>query len=74
MTMTEALEYDHISFEVFCLEIYRQAKNLSGKEITALFDKHNVFDFIEECGDTLHCLAPQNIIEDIDKFIENHPA
>ena len=72
MKKSEELEYDPVRFTVYCLEIHREDKSLTGPEIIALFQKHNVFDFIEECGDTLHCLAKQTIIDDIDTYIKNH--
>ena len=67
--MEEVLPYDHIQFEVFCMEIYRAAKNLSGPELVDLFDRYDVFRFIEDCGDTLHCQGEQATIADIDEYI-----
>lgn len=29
--MSETLPYDHIKFEVFCVESYRAAKGMSGR-------------------------------------------
>ena len=71
--MSEGLEYDQVRFEVYCLEAYRECKSLTGPEIIDLFQKHGVFDFIEECGDTLHCLSKRDIVNDIDMYIETHP-
>ena len=31
-----------------------------------------VLDFIEECGDVLHCQSEANTIADIDDYIANH--
>lgn len=71
--MADKFQYDPIRFEVFCVEIYRKAKGLSGREVTDLFDRYGVFDFIEQCGDVLHCQGEDNTIADIDAYITNHP-
>lgn len=70
--MADELKYDKIKFEVFCVEIYRAAKGLSGREVTDLFDRHDVFGFIEEFGDVLHCQSADNTIADIDDYIAAH--
>lgn len=69
--MSEVLPYDHVKFEVFCMEIYRTAKKLSGRELIDFFDRYKVFDFIERCGDVLHCQCEADIITDIDEYIRN---
>lgn len=69
--MPDVLPYDHVKFEVFCVEIYRAAKKLSGREVVDFFDLYNVFDFIEQCGDTLHCQGESTIIADIDEYIRH---
>ena len=48
-------------FLIFCIEIYRSAKNLKGKEVMHLFQKYNV------CVSTLwnvmvHCILPEKTI------------
>lgn len=70
--MSDELKYDSVKFTVFCIEAYRAAKGLSGREVTDLFDRHGVLDFIEECGDVLHCQGEANTIADIDDYIANH--
>lgn len=70
--MADELKYDPIKFEVFCVELYRTAKGLSGREVADLFDRHGVFDFIENCGDVLHCQGESNTVADIDDYIASH--
>ena len=36
-------------FLIFCIEIYKSAKNLKGKEVVELFQKYNVCEYIMEC-------------------------
>ena len=57
-------------FLVFCIEIYRSAKNLKGKEVMQLFQKYNVCEYIMECYDALHTTGENYVINDIDLYIE----
>ena len=57
-------------FLVYCLEIYRNEKNLAGKQVMELFKKYGVIDFIMSCYEALHVTGENYIIEDIDLFIE----
>lgn len=36
------------SFLIFAVEYYRNKKDLSGKEVVALFDKHHIWDFAKK--------------------------
>ena len=57
-------------FLVFCIEIYRSAKNLKGKEVMQLFQKYNVCEYIMDCYGALHTPGENYIINDIDLYIE----
>lgn len=57
-------------FKVFCFEAYRAEKKISGKETMELFKKYGVLDYLTVCYDVLHTTGRNNIIEDIDIFIE----
>ena len=57
-------------FLIYCLEIYRREKNLTGKQVMELFKKYGVVDFIMSCYEALHVTGEDYIIEDIDLFIE----
>jgi hypothetical protein len=60
-------------FLAYCVEIYRQAKGLSGKQVYTLFAKRGVFDYVIDCYGALHTTGAQYTIDDIDKFIaEKH--
>ena len=55
---------------IFCIEIYRSAKNLKGKEVMQLFEKYNVCEYIMSCYGALHTTGKNYIINDIDLYIE----
>jgi hypothetical protein len=57
-------------FLAYCIEIYRNAKGLTGKQTYMLFAKFDVLNYVIDCYGALHTTGPQYTIDDIDKFIE----
>lgn len=57
-------------FLVFCIEQYKSAKNLTGRQVAELFKKYEVSEYIVSCFEALHTTGTNYIIEDIDLFIE----
>lgn len=57
-------------FAVFCAEEYKSAKNLNGNQLTELFNRYNVWDYIYSCYEALHTTGVNYIISDIDSYIE----
>ena len=58
------------NFLVYCVEQYKNAKSLTGKQIAALFTRYNVWDYIYSCFEALHTTGTNYIVEDIDLYIE----
>lgn len=58
-------------FLIYCIEIYKNAKKLNGKEVTELFKKYDVLNYITTFFEALHTTGDQYIIEDIDGYIES---
>ena len=58
-----------MAFAVFCLENYKEHRNLSGREVFQLFDHYRVFDYIREFYDVLHTTGYQYINNDIDIYL-----
>ena len=56
-------------FLIYCMERYRYSKKLSGIELSDLFDKYNVYDYIISFFESLHTMWENLIIQDIDEFI-----
>ena len=56
-------------FMIFCIEIYKRAEKLTGKQVYDLFDKYKLFDYIIECYEILHIHGNKYIIEDINEYI-----
>ncbi|MCL1955478.1 MAG: DUF3791 domain-containing protein [Spirochaetes bacterium] len=57
-------------FITYCVEEYKAAKGITGKEVITLFKKHNIIDYIVTCYGALHTMGGLAIAEDIDSLIE----
>jgi hypothetical protein len=62
---------DNAEFIAYCIEEYKAAKGINGKDVIALFKKHNIIDYIITCYGALHTMGGLAIAEDIDSLIEN---
>lgn len=56
-------------FLAHCLEEYKKAKQLNGKQVIDIFIQYGVLDYIVDCYDALHTTNPAYIVDDIDMFI-----
>jgi len=59
-------------FLIFVIEYYRNKKNLSGKEIIALFDKYNIWELAKESYFLWHIESPENFTQEIENVIANN--
>jgi hypothetical protein len=62
---------ERTEFIAFCLEEYKAAKNLNGKNVIKLFNKYKLIEYIGYCYEALHTQGPDAIIWDIDNFIKS---
>ncbi len=60
------------NFLIYCLEQYKAAKGLNGKQAADLFSKYNIWDYVYSCFEALHTTGTNYIIQDIDSFIAEH--
>ena len=56
-------------FIAYCLEEYKAANGMTGKEVIALFTEYNIIDYIVSCYGALHTMGGLAIAEDIDSLI-----
>ena len=61
-------------FLIYCIEMYRRAKHISGRVAYALFRSAGVDDYVRRCYGALHTTGERYIVEDIDQYIANHAA
>jgi hypothetical protein len=57
-------------FLVYCLEMYKAEKCLTGQQVMELFKRYGVTDYVLSCYESLHTTGTNYILEDIDLFIE----
>jgi hypothetical protein len=57
-------------FLVHCIEMYKIAKGLTGRQTLECFRKFGVIEYIVECYEALHTTGNEYIVHDIDKFIK----
>ena len=57
-------------FLIYCVETYKNAKHLTGKQVAALFNRYDVWDDVYSCYEALHTTGANYIVEDIDLYIE----
>jgi hypothetical protein len=61
-------------FLSFCIEQYKHAKQLSGKESMQILESSGALRYLEENYGVIHTQSPQWIVEDIMNYLTNHPA
>ena len=64
-------EYKHPEFVVYCIEIYKNEKGISGKESYNMLKKTGAVNYIDDCYESLHCMGNKAIIFNIDNYIKN---
>ena len=49
-------------------------KNLTGRQLTSLFQRYDVWDYLFSCYEALHTTGTNYIIADIDQYIQERQA
>lgn len=62
-------QQDIAYFISFCIEQYKNAKDMSGEEAMLIFNRYGVLEYLQEFFDVLHTQSYQWILADIDEFI-----
>ena len=57
-------------FLIYCVETYKTAKQLTGKQVADLFTRYRVWEYVYSCCEALHTTGANYIVEDIDLYIE----
>ena len=50
---------DETKFPAYCVEIYKSAKKMTGKEVFNLFEEYGVLDYVIGCYGALHTTGAQ---------------
>ena len=62
------------AFLVYCMEIAKRARRLSGKQIYDLFEKYDLFEFVMKFYELLHVHGEEYILQDINAHIAEMSA
>ena len=57
-------------FLIYCVEQYKKARHLTGRQVAELFDRYRVWAYLYSCFDALHTTGANYIVDDIDLYIE----
>ena len=68
--MENDIEYKVNEFVVFCIEVYKEEHNLSGKEVYDLFEKYGVLKYLCDGYDMLHTQGDEWLMNDINEFLK----
>ena len=60
-----------ILFLTFCLENYKEHKNITANEALFIFNQYNVINYLENVYDTLHTQGKEYIMSEIDSYLNN---
>lgn len=58
-------------FLTFCLENYKDYKNLDAEQALFTFNQYNVLEYLEEVFEMLHTQSKEYIMSEIDNYITN---
>lgn len=57
-------------FLIYCVEQYKSSKKLTGRQVSELFSRYRVWEYIYSCFEALHTTGANYIVSDIDLYIE----
>lgn len=63
-----------LPFIIYCIEEYKNQKNMSGKDVLLLFNRHSVCDYIRTFYEVLHTTGSKYIVNDIDLYLKSRSA
>ena len=61
-------------FLIYCIEMYRREKGLTGRQTYDLFERTGADDFVLRCYGALHTTGERYILADIEAYIDSHTA
>jgi len=61
-------------FIIFCLEHYRNFRDITAMDALSKFRKTGVFQYLTDGYDVLHTQSRDYLVRDIDEFILNHSS
>ena len=59
------------AFLIYCIELYRHAKNLTGRAAFDLFHATGADEYVRQSFGALHTVGEQYVLNDIDGFVQS---
>ena len=62
-------------FLIYCVEKYKTAKKLTGRQVAELFSRYGIWDYIYSCFEALHTTGENYIIDeelDLDRIVDDY--
>ena len=63
-----------LPFIIYCIEEYKNQKNMSGKDVLLLFNRYSVCDYIRTFYEVLHTTGSKYIVNDIDLYLKSRTS
>lgn len=57
------------AYMVYCLERYRHARGLTGREVAAYFRKHGLYDYVMEFFGAFHTMGEELVFRELDEHV-----
>ena len=57
------------AYMVFCMELYRQEKKLTGRQVVDLFTRYDIYNYIRRFFGAFHTMSEKLVFQDIDAYI-----
>ena len=64
------MEFKVNEFIIFCLEEYKESHKISGEESYNIFERYEIFDYLEEVYEGLHTQGSPYILNEIEETIK----
>jgi translation initiation factor IF-2 len=61
-----------INFIGCVVEIYKNSKNITGRETSKIFTAYHIYEFLYDYYEAMHIMSPNWIVEEIDEIIKNY--
>ena len=67
-----AHELKHLEFIIYCVETYKGIKNMDGRTVYQRLQEAGAIDYIDDNYEALHTFGDENIVWNIDDYLNNH--
>ena len=57
------------AYMVYCLERYRHARGLTGREVAAYFREHGLYDYVMKFFGAFHTMGEELVFRELDEHV-----